>query len=435
MIQGDYRAAIDVGTTKVCVIIATNGPDGQAEMVGIGSAPCDGLRKGTVADIPSLATSIRNAVEAAEKQSGLSIDKMYVGLSGSHIRSESRWTHVPRQPGVHTVTDGDIKLAMEGVARSEPVPGRRVLHVLPGSYTLDGTRGVKNPTGMHAAEMHVQSQVVSGSAEQINALEDAVRMAGYRPASAIVEPMAIAEAVFNPDELEGITALVEIGGSKTDIAVFRDGIVIYAAALPVGGYQFTNDLAIGFSLPYAEAEKLKVEHGTVTPDVSGPGLELLIKPAGMAGALTITQRDVGMVLRDRAEELFEMVRIRLSAPELAGVTVDRMVLTGGGAKLEGIQSLAKHALQIKVRKGVPKGMGGLPEANRDPSHAAVMGLIIWAMRNLPPDNHLARNRQSTRGGHHGHSVLSSLREWLPVWGAREPRPALEKSQAAVAPTK
>jgi cell division protein FtsA len=421
MHQGDYRAAVDIGTTKVCAIIAAKRVDGAIEMIGIGSAPCDGIRRNTVADVPAISRAVRAAVDAASSQAKMAIDKVYIGISGAHIRTESRWTPVPREHGVTTITDEDIHRALGTVAHRDPSPGRDVLHVLPRSYTLDGVHGVRNPTGMHSGELHVQSQVITAATDQVEALEDAVRLANLRPAGTVVEPMATADAVLNADERSGAVVLMDIGGTKTDVSVFQDGLLVHTVVVPIGGHNFTNDLAISFSLPYAEAEKLKVEHGTVIADVAGPGLEFLVKPAGMDDGLMITQRDVGQVLRDRAEELFEIVRIKLAVPEVAGLTLDRVVLTGGGSKLESLTTLAKHTLQMKVRKATPRGIEGMPEASRDPSQAAAMGLIIWGMTNLPAENHLARVRQpavkAARLPGQKTNVFGSVRNWWTTWGA------------------
>lgn len=412
-VQGDCRAVIDIGTTSVRVLVAARRSDRRLELAGMGVARCDGLRKGAVTDVASLAASVREAAAHVAEESGLNLVKAYLGLAGAHIDSDDRWSHVPRDPGVRAVTNEDLARALEHVSRFKPAAGQRVLHVIPRSYTLDGVHGVRNPEGMHTGELHIQSQVISGPEDQIEALEAAVNSAGIIPAGVIVEPMATAEAVLEPQEKRGVTALVDIGGAKTDIAVFHDGTMLFTAVLPVGGYQFTNDLSIAFSLPYAESEQLKIEQGTVIPDMLGQPAGIMIQPAGMAGPLTVTHREVGQVLRDRAEELIEMVRMKLDVPVLAQTPVEHFVLTGGGAQLRSMAALAKHVLQKPVRLGVPKGIDGLPEADRDPSMAAAIGMAVWAMRNLPADSHVLRQREPSSGG-----VLGALRGWLPLQGPK-----------------
>ncbi len=411
----DLRAAIDIGTTKVCVVISARKPDQRLQVLGLGAASCDGLRKGVVTDAQAIAQSVRLALHTASEQAGHKINKAYVGLAGSHIASEARWTHVPRQPGVHPVNDADLEAALVTAARFDPAAGREVLHVIPRSYTLDGVHGVRNPAGMHTGELHIQSQAITGSSEHIQALQAAVLAAGITPAGMIVEPMATAESVLTAEDRDGVTVLVDIGGGKTDIAVLQDGVMVYATVLPAGGYQFTNDLSIALSLPYAEAEKLKVEKGSVTPDMMGQSPELAVLPAGMDTPLTITQRELGHLLRDRAEEMLEMVRLKLEVQALADTHVDRYVLTGGGAKLEGLLPLAKHLFQKKVRLGVPKPIDGLHESSRDPANAAAIGAVVWGMRNLPEDSHVARpHAVATSEG----NILSSLFDWIPIWPRR-----------------
>lgn len=415
MDHNDYTAAIDIGTTKVCVFLATRRADRRFEVAGIGSAPCDGLRKGAVTDAAAITLAVRRAASAASAKTGLVITKGYIGLAGTHIASESRWSHVPRKPGVSAVTDADLASALVSAAQLDPAPGRRVLHVLPRTYTLDGVQGIRNPAGMHASELHIQSQVISGSSDHIRALEDAVRAAGIAPAGIVVEPMASADAVLSPEEREGVTVLIDMGGGKTDIAVFEDGVMVYSTLLPVGGYQFTNDVSIAFSLPYEEAEQLKVERGTALPEQLGHAQEIQIRPAGMAGPLVITQRDLGNVLRERAEEVLEMLRIKLEAPEIADIALDRFVMTGGGAKLDGFTTMAKNKFQKKVRLGLPRTMEGLPDANRDPGQSAAMGIAIWAMRNLPTENHVTRSKQAAGAGG---GFMSLLREVIPLWALK-----------------
>lgn len=406
-VQGDYRAVVDIGTTKVCVILVARRQDRRLEIAGMGVVPCDGLRKGVIADAAAVTDAVRQAAEDASEQAGVVLTAAYVGIAGTHIDSDDRWSAVPRDPGVRAVTQDDLVAALRHVSKFDPAPGQHVLHVIPRTYTLDGVHGVRNPEGMHTQELHVQSQVISGPVEQIEAIEAAVNAAGLRSAGVIVEPMAAADAVLEPVERQGVTALVDIGGGKTDIAVFHDGIMVATAMLPVGGYQFTNDLSISFSLPYAEAEKLKVEQGTVIPDFFHAAAEVVIRPTGMQGPLTVTHRDIGQVLKDRAEELIEMVRMKLDIPALAETPVETIVFTGGGAQLLDFVTLAKHNLQVKVRLGVPKGLDGLPEAHRDPSISAAAGMAVWAMRNLPAESHASRPKEAPAG------VLGALRGWLP----------------------
>ncbi|MSQ08693.1 MAG: cell division protein FtsA [Dehalococcoidia bacterium] len=407
LIQGDYRAVIDIGTTKVCVILVARRPDRRLEITGLGIAQCDGLRKGVIADTAAVTDAIRRAAEEASQQAGVVLAAAYVGIAGTHIDSDDRWSAVPRGPGVRAVTQDDLVEAVKHVSKFDPAPGQHVLHVIPRTYTLDGLHGVHNPEGMHTQELHVQSQVISGPTEQVEALEAAVNAAGLRCAGVIVEPMATADAVFEPAEKQGVVALVDIGGGKTDIAVFHDGIMVATAMLPVGGYQFTNDLSIAFSLPYADAEKLKVEQGTVIPDFFHAAAEVVIRPTGMQGPLTITHRDIGQILKDRAEELIELVRMKLDIPALAETPVETIVVTGGGAQLRDFITLTKHSLQKKIRLGAPKGLDGLPETHRDPSIAAAAGMAMWAMRNLPAEGHAARPYEPSAG------VIGTLRGLLP----------------------
>lgn len=413
MIQDDYRAAIDIGTTKVCAILARKRPDHRVELLGIGIAPCNGMSRGTVSDPQAVAEAVRSAVSALSEDAGMNIARAYIGLTGSHLQSQNRWNNVPRDPGMRAVSDQDLALALRSAGKVELGPDRRLLHVIPRTYALDGIHGVRNPIGMHTSELHIQSHVITGSVNHIRSLQDAVKAAGVTPLEIVVEPVASADAVLTADEREDGAILVDVGGGTSDIAVFYEGAIVHTAVLPVGGFQFTNDLSIAFSLDFEDAEQLKIEYGTAAPELVGMTDEITIHPTNMDEPLTVTRREVGQVLKERVHELFQMIRLKLDEPHLAEVPIEHIVFTGGGAKLEGFLNLAKFVFQTKVRLASPRGLDGLPEPNRDPAYSAAVGITLWGMRNLPRENHVSRPRQTAAVEERGGGVFSALKGWIP----------------------
>ena len=389
MIQDDYRAAIDIGTTKVCTVLGRRHPDGRTELAGIGTAPCSGLRRGLMTDATATTEAVRASVAVASAAAGMPIRGAYIGLNGSHVESLNRWNRVARRTEQKTITEDDLASAIQSAGNVKMPAERSLLHVIPRSYALDGIHGVRNPLGMHAAELHIQSHVVTGAVEHIEPLKAAVLAAGVTPSKMVVGPVGCAEAVLTAAERDGGVVLVDVGGGTTDIAVFFDGAVVHTAVISVGGYQFTNDLAVAFAADFDDVERIKLEQGTTTPELAGMTDEITLATGVSEEPLTLTRREIGQLLNERAQELFRMIRLKLAAPHVEELSIDRMVFTGGGAKLDGFQALAKYVFQCQARTAAPRGLNGLPDENRDPAYAAAVGILLWGMRNLPGENHVA----------------------------------------------
>ena len=384
MIQEDYRAAIDVGTTKVVTVIGRERPDGSVEIAGVGVSPCDGLSKGMVRDDDATSEAIRASVREASANAGLSIKSAYVGLSGSHIESHNRWDQVQENAVESVITQDVLDASLATVrALASDSPGQ-LLHVVSRGYALDNRHLVRLPLGMHAREIHAHTHIVKGDESAIERLKAAVEAASIHVAGLIVEPIASAEAALTTSERDDGVVLLDIGGGTTDIAVFVGGQIVHSAVLPVGGWQFTNDLVLSFITSFEEAEELKRASGSVTPEIATMREELLINSLAdsVDGPISITKRELGQLLKERAQELFRLVKGKLATPHLANVPIDRVVLTGGGAKLDGMQALARYVFQGRVRISGPRPLMGLDEQYQDPAYSAGIGMLIWGLRNL-----------------------------------------------------
>ncbi len=418
MLQDDFRVAIDIGTTKVCTIIVRKRADRRIEVRGISIVPCNGMSKGMVADAAVVTAAIKKSVEAAASDAGVEVNAEYAGLTGSHIESKNRWANVPRSEGMRAVTDLDLSAAKKAAGAIDLGDDRRLLHVIPRSYALDGLHGVRNPLGMHTGELHIESHVITGSISKISELHNAVSDAGVRVSSLVVEPIASASAVLTADEREEGAVLVDVGGGTSDIAVYHNGAVIHTAVIPVGGFQFSNDLSIAFAIDFDSAEKLKIEYGTAAPELAGMNEEITLHPTTMKQPLTISKREIGQVLKERTTELFRMIQLKLEEPHLIDIPTDRIVFTGGGAKLNGFLNIAKYIFQRNVRLASPRGLDGMPEGTNDPAYSAAAGIALWGMRNLPAENHVSERKAAsgfeTSGATTNASTgaLSVIRGWL-----------------------
>ena len=414
--QENYRVAIDIGTTKVCTIVTRRRADHRVEVAGIGLVPCSGMSKGLVADSQAVTAAVRESLAIASEEAGVEIASAYAGLTGTHVESKNRWVNVPRADGMRAVTDLDLSAAKKAAGKFDLADDRKLLHVIPRSYALDGLHGVRNPLGMHTGELHVESHVITGSIAEITKLHDAVSDAGVRISSMVVEPLATADAVLTADEREDGAVLIDVGGGTSDIAVYHDGTVIHTAVIPVGGFQFSNDLSIAFAIDFEAAERLKIEHGTAAPELAGMSDEITLHPTTMNQPLIITKREVGQVLKERVSELCRMILLKLEEPHLADVSTDRIVFTGGGAKLEGFLNIAKFIFQRKVRLATPRGLDGMPEGTNDPSYSAAAGIALWGLRNLPSENHISRRNGVLVSGDNrnaGSGAFATIRGWLP----------------------
>ena len=390
MIQDDFRAVIDVGTTKVTAMLVKLRPDRQAELIGAGVRRCSGMSRGTVDDPRELTESIRAAVQAASSQAGKPISSAYVGLTASHIETANQSHNVPRAGGVRAITEEDLRFALRAASNISLAPGMRLVHVIPRGYSLDGIHGVRNPLGMHAAEMTIHSHCIVCDVRHVEGLSNAVRAAGVTPSDFIVAPVAIGDAVLTAEEREEGVALVDIGGGTTDIAVYVEGSIIHTTTLPVGAHQVTNDLSIAFDIDYDAAERLKLDKGTATPELVGMAEELTINPQTMDEPMTVTQREVGQVIKDRVQEIFNLVQIRLEQDDLGEVSPNSIVFTGGGSNIAGFTQLAKYEFQRPVRIGMTRGVVGLPDQFRDPAYAAAAGMVLWGIQNLPRASHVGQ---------------------------------------------
>lgn len=381
MAEQTTLVAIDIGTTKVSVLIAEHGRGGGLDVIGIGQAPSDGLRKGVVIDIDRTVQAVTTAIEAAERLSGLKVRSALVGISGSHIGSQNSRGMIAVSGRDHDVNREDTLRAIDA-ARAVSIPNtREILHVIPRGYVVDGQEGVRDPIGMTAVRLEVETHIVTASSTSVQNLTKCVQRAGIEIDELVLAPLATSEAVLQDEDRELGVALVDIGGDTTDIAVFVDGSIAHAATIPMGGRSVTSDLGIGLRLAPDVAEGLKLRYGSALPLEVDPDEVIQVTSIGEELPHGVTRRKVAEIIESRIEELFEFVAAEVETAGATNRLQAGLVLTGGGSQLPGLARQARDQLGVSARVVGPIGLGGLTDAISSPPYAAASGLLLWGLRN------------------------------------------------------
>ncbi len=385
--------AIDIGTTKVCVLIGEVGTrTGGVDVIGIGQAPSDGLRKGVVVDIDRTVQSVAAAVDAAERLSGLKVRSAFVGISGSHIGSQNSRGMIAVSGRQHDVTREDTVRAIEA-ARAVSIPNtREILHVIPRGYVVDGQEGVRDPIGMSAVRLEVETHIVTASSTSVQNLSKCVQRAGIEIDELVLTPLATAEGLLTEEDRELGIALCDIGGDTTDVAIFQDGSISHCATIPMGARSITSDLGLVLRVTPEVAEGLKLKQGTALPLDVDPDEVIQIISIGEEAPRPITRRHVAQIIEARTAELFDHVAREIEAAGATNRLQAGLGLTGGGALLTGLGKAARDQLGMSARVLVPQGLGGLTDAISTPPYAAASGLLLWGARNWTTEDERAGNR-------------------------------------------
>jgi cell division protein FtsA len=365
--------ALDIGTTKVCTLIAHKSGK-NLDILGVGSHPSNGLKKGSVVNIEKTVESIRNSIEEAKLMAGIEeLESATVGIAGNHIYCFNSSGVVPVKN--KDITQSDVDRVIEA-AKAVLIPSdREILHVIPQEFKVDNTVGIKNPIGMCGSRLEVNVHIVTGKTPLIHNLVKCVEQAGLHANEVILQPIASSRSVLSSEEKELGVVLIDIGGGTTDIAVWKDGSILHSQIIPLGGNHFTNDLAVALKIPHNEAERIKLTHGTVLKD-SGHN-ETYLTVQGLSGTRPreVSLSFIAEVLGARAEELFSVVRELILEKNLQDVITGGFVLTGGGALIRHLPELAEYILEKPVKMGYPAAFGGMTTAMQHPKFSTVLGLL------------------------------------------------------------
>jgi len=369
-------SAIDVGTTKVCTIVAETNENGLMRVAGVGLAPSAGLHKGLVVNISDAKDSIRESVKKAEQASGYQVESAYVGVTGRHISARNNKGVVAITRNDRLVRSDDLKRVLQ-TAQTVKVPSdEKLLHLIPRNYTVDGQEGVKNPVGMHGFRLDVETHVITAAVSSVQNLVKCIRGVGVDIEDLVFEPLASSEAVLSEDEKQVGVVMADIGGGTTDISVFKDGSIWHSAILPVAGYQFTRDIAIGLGLPFEVAEEMKRKYGTVMPVQE----EKTQTDAIAQNGHNISYQSLCEIIRARVDELIRLIALELPRAEFEALVPAGLVLTGGSSNLAGIDVLGRDILGVPVRVGGPVGIYGISDVLHNPAYATSVGLLLWGMK-------------------------------------------------------
>ncbi|MGD9143394.1 MAG: cell division protein FtsA [Dehalococcoidia bacterium] len=369
--------AIDVGTTKICTILADVSSGESPRVVGVGIAPSKGLHKGLVVNINEARESIRESVRKAEQTSNYKVESAYVGVTGRHVTSMNNRGVVAITRNDRVVRPEDLKRVLASAQSVKTAGDRRLLHVIPRSYAVDGQAGVKNPVGMHGFRLDVETHVITAAVTSIQNLVKCIRSIGVDIEDLVLEPLASSEAILSEDEKQVGVIMADIGGGTTDIAVFREGSIWHTSILPVAGYQLTRDVAIGLGLPFDIAEEMKRKYGSVMPVYEE---NTSTAPAISQDGHGVSYQDLCDIVRARVEEIMKLILLEMPSSDYESLVPSGLVLTGGSSNLAGIATLGRDILRLPVRVGAPNDIYGIGDILRDPAYATSVGLLLWGTK-------------------------------------------------------
>lgn len=374
-------AAIDIGTTKVLTVIGRKAGDGCVEVLGHGIAPCAGVRKGVVEDVHATQTAVRSSVGKAESASGAHVDTAFVGITGTGISYERRRDTIDwvGEHGVITYNEVEkVPTSVAGNGNNGYHFGKKVIHAIPRTYSIDGKMGVSDPMGMHTSKVDVETHLVQASELEVSRLTQAVEGAGIKIEALVLEALASCESVLMQEEKVRGAVLIDMGGGTTDVMVFKDGTMQYSSVIPVGGYQFTNDICVVYNTSYEAAEDVKLTRVSVLPDSAKIHEEVALPISGGHTSLKVSLHDICQLTRERAQELMRLIILKLREAGIEDLTDYRIVLSGGSSKLNGFYELFRVGTSADVRMGAPLGYLGVPRELQSPICSTGTGILMWA---------------------------------------------------------
>jgi cell division protein FtsA len=369
--------SIDVGTTKICTTIAEVNDSNKLQVAGVGISSSNGLHKGLVVNINDAKEAIRDSVRKAEQSSGYKVESAYVGVTGRHVTSLNNQGVVAITRDDRLVRPDDLKRVLQNAQNIKVPSDRKLLHVIPRHYAVDGQAGVKNPIGMHGFRLDVETHVITAAVASIQNMTKCIRGLGIEIDDLVLEPLASGESVLTPDEKQVGVALADIGGGTTDVAIFKDGSIWHTAILPVAGYQLTRDVAIGLGLPFEVAEEMKKRYGSLLPVYEGQ----VEKNETATNGHGISYQDLSEIVRARVEEILRLIVLELPRSDYESLIPAGLILTGGSSNLPGIDVLGRDIMRLPVRVGNPINVPGISDTLCDPAYATSVGLLLWGAKN------------------------------------------------------
>ena len=369
---------LDIGTTKICAIVGEMHEKG-VDIIGIGASPSRGLRKGVVINIETTVNSIKTAIEEAERMAGCDIQSVYAGIAGSHIRGFNSHGIVAVKKGEVSQTDIDRVI---DAAKAVAIPvDREIFHILPQEFIVDDQDGIKEPLGMSGVRLEANIHIVTGAVTSAQNIVKCAQRCALNVSDIVLEQLASAFSVLSEDEKELGVALVDIGGGTTDVAIFSEGCIQHTSAIAIGGYHLTNDIAVGLRTPQTNAEELKKQFGHACADLMSKEETIEVRSIGTREPRRLPRRIIGEILEPRVREVFELIACEIERTQLRHLLASGVVLTGGTTLLPGMIELAEEVLDLPVRLGTPKDIGGLTNVVNSPIYSTGVGLVLYGAQN------------------------------------------------------
>ena len=395
---------LDIGTSKIVAIVAELSPEGAMNVIGLGSQPSRGLKKGVVVNIEATMASIQRVLEEAELMADCQIKDVYTGIAGSHIRCYTSHGMVAIKE--KEVTQADIDRVVE-TAKAIPIPNdQQILHIVPQSFTIDGQDDVREPLGMSGVRLEVDVHIVTGAVSAVENVTKCIRRCGLDVRDVILQPLASATAVLSDDEKDLGVCLIDIGGGTSDIAVYAGGAIRHTAVIPIAGDQVTNDIAMTLRTPTKEAEELKVRYGCALRQLADPNDIIEVPGVGERAPRKLSRPMLAEVIEPRVEELYTLVQAELRRSGFEELLSSGIVLTGGTALLGGMVELAEEVFHLPCRVGSPAYTGGLADVVRSPRYATAVGLVLEGRDHWQRDEE-ARQQTKGIGG-----AAERMRQWF-----------------------
>jgi cell division protein FtsA len=373
---------LDIGTTKISCIIADTGGNGTGELrvVGVGTAPSEGLRRGVVVDLEKTVASIQRAVEESERMAGMSVKGVYAGIAGDHIRSINSRGVIAVSRRDNEIGAADVDRVIEA-AKTIAIPmDREIIHVIPQEFIVDDQDGIKDPVGMSGVRLEAEVHIITGAVTSAKNICRSIQRAGLKVLDLVLEPLASSHAVLGGDERDLGVVLLDIGGGTTDVAVFFEGSIRHTAIVPFGGANVTNDIAIGLRTPIDKAEAIKIHHGCALASLVPSADTISVSGVGGRADRQIARHVLASMIEPRMEEIFQLANREVKKNHFAELLGGGVVLTGGTSLMPGVVELAEQVFEMPVRLGAPQGLGGLAANVADPRFSTGVGLVLHALR-------------------------------------------------------
>ncbi|MEM7118733.1 MAG: cell division protein FtsA [Chloroflexota bacterium] len=370
---------LDIGTTKMCALVGAIRPEGQLRIIGLGVEPAQGMRKGMVVDVQAASVALAKAIEAAEQTSGYDLSRAIISMAGEHVGAlNNEGTVAIDRRNNNGVTRQDIERALD-MAQAIPIPhDRQIVHLIPRHFKIDGQDEVRTPIGMHGYRLELEAHIVTAATTAVQNLNKCAQMVGIHTEAYVMNALASAEAVLEPNERDMGVLVADIGGGTTDIALYKQGSVWHSNVFAVGGYHITNDIAIGLRAPYEVAEQVKIQYGDCRPKNIDPDYVFPVEPFG-GEKIQVGRQDLAHVIEARVEELFQIILQDIRESGYDGLLPAGIVLAGGTSQLRGIAEVAERVLNVPARVAIPKNLVGLVDALQSPAYATGVGLLRWHM--------------------------------------------------------